>query len=783
MYAFRPFTLVLVCMLSLPAATKAAEAGSAGEPALPPILFVDRQINPTGTVYWNVPRDMPGVGTYSRVRPAAPGRLRIRHPDGSLETLIDGAQPTAASGHLVDVNSPSVSWDGTSIVFAGLPQGSHPAQPGVSVGAWRLYRIQADGSGLSQLTFTDIDADYSQFNGNPAPWNYDDFDPVWLPDGRIVFASTRWPSFAQYSGVRTSNLWVLDPDTGAMHRITSERNGADRPAVDPLTGRIVFSRWWRNFRPAVHDMSTILHDGFPGPGYQQHEGLTMHNSTQVGGPNNLVRNTWQLASIGTDGSGLVMFTGRLRRDVDNHIYGGAFAADGSYYANFFPMANMTEAAGFGGIRHYPRGPAPWSAVDGITTMTLDYVNPNPPSFGVFHGHYAGEPLPLPDGRLVYSRAPDHLQDYDLWLRSADGQSSQPLLVIPERSLLRAQLLAPRPPPPVLPDIYRDDPEHAPHPHFLPPPAGMTPGRDGHFVFDALNVYFNAPVDVDIVSAPPVGSAASIRFYADHQRTGSGSFPTQDWPIVLDERPISPAGRIVQPHAPAFLPVFEQLRGSPAAGYRVPETGFPGRDGAAHVAGMNYSRAGSVERCVGCHAGHTQIALPANPDAAAWTNLAPGAEVAVSSSRDPERDYGLVDRMVMNGPIWRYWTSASGQQQGQWVELAFPVAIAVRDVVLYNPRFGDQANSSIQVHQARISLYAQPGDATPVVVATVHDLTVAGTAASFDEPAVRRIRVDLESVTGSFYGAASAGLAEIEVIGKGLEIVGGSWDLIFQDGFQ
>ncbi|NJO85186.1 MAG: hypothetical protein HC828_22215, partial [Blastochloris sp.] len=27
---------------------------------------------------------------------------------------------------------------------------------------------------------------------------YDDTDPVWLPDGRIVFSSTRWPSLAMY---------------------------------------------------------------------------------------------------------------------------------------------------------------------------------------------------------------------------------------------------------------------------------------------------------------------------------------------------------------------------------------------------------------------------------------------------------------------------------------------------------------------------------------------------------------------------------------------------------
>ena len=51
------------------------------------------------------------------------------------------------------------------------------------------------------------------------------------------------------------------------------------------------------------------------------------------------------------------------------------------------------------------------------------------------------------------------------------------------------------------------------------------------------MYANAPVDWDIVSAPPVGSAASIRFFIDHQRTSPGSFPYLDWPILLGEKKV------------------------------------------------------------------------------------------------------------------------------------------------------------------------------------------------------------------------------------------------------
>src|SRR6267154_347532 len=42
-----------------------------------PLVFVSRQIPPSGSIYWDVPRDMPGVGPHSRFRVAAPGRLLV----------------------------------------------------------------------------------------------------------------------------------------------------------------------------------------------------------------------------------------------------------------------------------------------------------------------------------------------------------------------------------------------------------------------------------------------------------------------------------------------------------------------------------------------------------------------------------------------------------------------------------------------------------------------------------------------------------------------------------
>jgi hypothetical protein len=176
----------------------------------------------------------------------------------------------------------------------------------------------------------------------------------------------------------------------------------------------------------------------------------------------------------------------------------------------------------------------------------------------------------------------------------------------------------------------------------------------------------------------------------------------------------------------------------------------------------------VVRCVGCHAGHTLIPVPATDAEAQWTNLAPGANVVVSSSRDPHTNGGLIDRRVLKGEIWRYWTSNPSQpQNGQWARLDFAVPIVVRTVTLYNPRFGDEANSSLQVNGATVDLCADPTCIVVLATQSVGAVALSGTNLAFaDVLGVRSVRISLTNVTGTFYGAHLASLAEVEVIGKG-----------------
>jgi archaellum component FlaG (FlaF/FlaG flagellin family) len=236
------------------------------------IVFVSRKIPANGSAYYNATGSLPGVQPWGRFQVAAPGKLMVREANGSFRVLIDGSNPTAASLNLIDVNAPDVSYDATKIVFAGLTNGSYSQGPMNSPGAWRLYVINVNGTGLQQVTFSDRNVSLAQFGSVASNFNnYDDTDPVWLPDGRIVFSSTRWPSFGMYGAALTSNLHVINADGTGLHRITAERNGAERPVIDPLTGRIVYARWWRNFRLGTNNMATMVapEGGYIMKGYRQ----------------------------------------------------------------------------------------------------------------------------------------------------------------------------------------------------------------------------------------------------------------------------------------------------------------------------------------------------------------------------------------------------------------------------------------------------------------------------------------------------------------------------------
>lgn len=738
----------------------AGTTGSGG--TIPPwsgdleLVFVSRAIPADGTPYYAAANGMPGQGPMSRFQAAVPGKLQIREKDGNIRTLIDGSAPSEASLHLVDVNAPEVSYDAKRIVFAGLPEGNYAASaPRQEPGAWRIYSIGVDGKGLVQLTKSDRNISFDQFGGPSKTGSvagYDDTDPLWLPDGRIVFASTRWPSIAEYQDVQTTNLYVMNADGSDMHRITAERSGGERPIVDPTTGKIVFFRWWRNMRNAHNGMETVADPNYPNEGYAVKDGLVAEDKgDQYGKVFGTERNSWQIVAINPDGTGLEQWggvSGHAFASFDNQAYGGSITDDGTkLYTTFQPLHHMADQSGLGGIRVFERGPHGFKGVIGVTDTNAKLLVEDPPSYNVFEPPYAAEPEALPDGRVVLSWCNDTQQDYGIYIMDGDGTNLEMIYDQPGTTELRARLIRPRGAP-VIPDQVNDKASD------LPPTEAGPYDIDGTFEFNALNVYFNAPVDVDIVSAPAIGSAGTIRAFIDHERGSLSSANWKDWPILLEEKAVAADGSVLL-IAPANVPLFEQLRTPMAQGYEVPLS--PGDYNppydpppAAHVAGHNWGRPGAEARCVGCHAGHSMIAVPADYQ---YSNLAPGAKVAASSGEAR----GLIDRRVRTGSgDGRYWLAEPSKGGKAWVTLAFPVPILVKNVRAYDlPR----EHGASHVRAATVILLAEPGQ--EVARAKVGELSPAGTDVRFQGEKARIVRVEIDSFEGLV-----AALAEIEVIASG-----------------
>lgn len=736
-----------------------------------PVLFVSRNLSQPGTVYYANSSALVGVGGFSRFQVAAPGYLCILQPNGVVDTLIDGSKPSAQSLNLIDVSAPSLSYDATKIVFAGLPNGTYSTLPNTQAGnpnKWRIYMINTDGTNLQQLTgLSNIPFNHQNLNTSQFlyPWTmqgYDDTDPVFLPDGRICFSSTRYPTFGMYNAVRGTNLFVVNADGTNLHRITTERNGAERPVIDPLTGKIVFSRWWRNFYFPYDGMQTTPHPYVTGGFLTKNGFVSTVDSVPNGEGMMFNNNMFLLTSVNPDGTGLKLWSTYNRDLIDNHTYGGSFDPNGNFVGNWFPIEHQTESSGMGGIRRHYRGAHQKSQhVYGVSDYgNLDYVFYDSTgnfqhSFGVFKGEYAAEPFVMEDGRILVSIAPNPMQDYGIYVMNADGSNKQLLIDNVGKTDLRAQLVKPKALPPIIVDVVTQ------RPSLLPPKAGKALDKDGTFDFDCLNIYYNEAVDVPIISAPGVGKISSVRFFAGHLRNEqSGSVEAIEHPIQYGTVNVDAYGRVHKPNAPANLPLFEQGRSSQAQGYIIPRTGGGIMNGVAQVTGFNYGRPGEQVKCVGCHAGHSMIEVPHTPDELFFTNLAPGANVVTSNTDAWANNGYLIDRKQMSAKPGEIWFTQQGRQHDEWIKLKFEQSIWIKKLVLY-----DLPNhlGSVQVNKVLVKLYSDKNCMNLIETKLMNaPLSENGTPLYFNNIKAQSIKLRIMNASGSVFWPTIS-LGEIEVI--------------------
>lgn len=146
--------------------------------------------------------------------------------------------------------SPDLSFDGKTIVFAW----SAPVNK-----CYHIFKVNIDGANLVQLT----DGTSIEDNGL-SNVNHNDFDPVWLPNGRIAFISDRRGGYGRChtKGKPTFTLHSMKDDGGDIICLSFHETNEWHPSVDN-EGKIVYTRWDYVDRDdcIAHHMWTCYPDG------------------------------------------------------------------------------------------------------------------------------------------------------------------------------------------------------------------------------------------------------------------------------------------------------------------------------------------------------------------------------------------------------------------------------------------------------------------------------------------------------------------------------------------
>jgi hypothetical protein len=128
---------------------------------------------------------------------------------GAVETLLD--DPEGA------VRDPQVHYDARKILFSYRPGGTE---------YFHLYEIDVDGNNLRQLT--------------DGP--YDDIEPSYLPDDRIVFCSSRCKRWVPCHWVEVATLHTCNADGSNIRAISANVEQENTPWPMP-DGRVLYTRW------------------------------------------------------------------------------------------------------------------------------------------------------------------------------------------------------------------------------------------------------------------------------------------------------------------------------------------------------------------------------------------------------------------------------------------------------------------------------------------------------------------------------------------------------------
>ena len=150
-------------------------------------------------------------------------RMGIMAAPGGRLLVLDGLEPRGRLRKLAPEKPgsfwrPDLSFDGKRVLFCYKAYDEK---------SFHLWEINLDGTSLRQLTSGD----------------YDDIDPMYLPDGHIMFTTTRGNTYTRCGPYIYSYLLArCDPD-GSNVYVLSRGNEPDWTPTLLHDGRVIYSRW------------------------------------------------------------------------------------------------------------------------------------------------------------------------------------------------------------------------------------------------------------------------------------------------------------------------------------------------------------------------------------------------------------------------------------------------------------------------------------------------------------------------------------------------------------
>lgn len=512
-------------------------------PLLPhaPLLFVKR----VPTSYSHLVMQYFGW----RARPGG-GIFVLDEPGRSLKTrrIFD-----ASSGNVLE---PRLSCDAKRVVFSYSKCTKDDP-------FYHIYEMNVDGTGLRQLTSGE----------------FEDLMPCYLPDGGIVFSSTRRKGHARCFGGQFGPRWHvytlhrMDADGSNIRTLSFHETNEWFPAVAP-SGHILYSRWdYVDRHPVLHQNLWACRPDGTNPV------ALWGNHTQS------PHCTFQLQPI--PGTTKVVFTASAHHSITGGsiaIVDARLGANGEHaLTRITPEVKFPEAEG--GIKEY-------------------YDSPWPLSEDYFLVGYSPKPLVMEPGANHPAALGIYLLDRwgnrELLYRDPEIGSSNPIPTVPS------------PVPPVLPDLTDC---------VAPPPSAVTeiapaPAEPRAAVPHSSTAEMVLLDVYEGLGDAPRGSVKALRIVqilpkttpvADGPRIGlAGQEPAR---ALLGTVPVEPDGS-ARFTLPARTPVYFQALD--ADGFAIQS-----------MRSITYAQPGERTACIGCH----EHRMTAPPGRTAQALLRPPSAIA------------------------------------------------------------------------------------------------------------------------------------------------------------